>query len=651
MFAVSGQVNTYYADGSGAVTVGAGGTAYAVLTASTPGTAVLKESGIFPVTDRQLVRPYINVFPVADGASGSIYIGAVWMEDASTIGDYIPDELGVWLDPRTGILGTAHASPSVERAQFWVEEATTNLLPNPGAENAAVFGASGVNAAVVTKDSTRAYMGASSFKVVTPGAIGNEGIQINTSSGLGFTGAASPFIGSFWHFGAGSFQTWTRIVYADASVLDTAITPYTGTNGWQRIVTPVATVDPAKTVSTIYLMGRTLSATPQALTFYVDCAQIEQKSYLTSYCDGSLGTGYTWAGTAHASASSRAGAGVTMPVSSRVSTVAGAAMIRAWASGGTPAANKLMVVGQWGLNPGDAIDLGWTPSLGRLSGYWTTNGSSGGGQRLTASGTFPVATWKTAYAGWTATDNYLATNNDALAAFARTLAPYGNTGAVVTLYVGALAGGVQALDGYIGPVITYESPLSDARRALVNTAIDSNGATDLWTLFEEWEAIGSPADLLALQSGQATAGVKAEGQPVNLLALQSGDASYDWHPAGLSGVFSLTPSLSGVLTVGVDMGTAFETNTVAMWLTNLLHDIVGDVTEFAAVTYTVYRADGSTHDSGDLTFFAGRGWNASVDVPALGPGVTERMRIVVRAETPGAVRDFREYVDVSDIAA
>ena len=75
----------------------------------------------------------------------------------------------------------------------------------------------------------------------------------------------------------------------------------------------------------------------------------------------------------------------------------------------------------------------------------------------------------------------------------------------------------------IGPVALYDAPLSDARRALVNTAIDNYD--DLWSLFEEWDAQIQPVDLLALQSGQATAGVTADAQPYDLLALQSGQAT------------------------------------------------------------------------------------------------------------------------------
>ncbi len=45
-------------------------------------------------------------------------------------------------------------------------------------------------------------------------------------------------------------------------------------------------------------------------TLYIDGIQLEQKSYPTTYADGTLGTGYSWSGTAHESTSTRTAANV-----------------------------------------------------------------------------------------------------------------------------------------------------------------------------------------------------------------------------------------------------------------------------------------------------------------------------------------------------
>ncbi len=102
--------------------------------------------------------------------------------------------------------------------------------------------------------------------------------------------------------------------------------------------------------------------------------------------------------------------------------------------------------------------------------------------------------------------------------------PLGATGSVIQLG-SHISGASEHLNGFAGPFAIYEKPLSAARRALVNTAIDSNGATDLWTLFEEWEAVGLPLDTVALQAGQATAGVKAVALPLETGVLQDGRAT------------------------------------------------------------------------------------------------------------------------------
>lgn len=95
----------------------------------------------------------------------------------------------------------------------------------------------------------------------------------------------------------------------------------------------------------------------------------------------------------------------------------------------------------------------------------------------------------------------------------------------------------------------------------------------------------------------------------------------------------------------------FESNTVRVWLRHLAHDLAGNLRDAATVTYTVTRADGSTHTSGSMTYYVDQGWHASFTAPALGSGTTETLRVVVRAQALGATRDFRRSVTVRDIAA
>ena len=61
---------------------------------------------------------------------------------------------------------------------------------------------------------------------------------------------------------------------------------------------------------------------------YFDAVQLEAGSAATPYCDGSLGDGHAWAGTAHASGSSRTEAKLTYAAAGNISAAAGTMM--AW---------------------------------------------------------------------------------------------------------------------------------------------------------------------------------------------------------------------------------------------------------------------------------------------------------------------------------
>lgn len=202
-------------------------------------------------------------------------------------GNAIQIGVTVWIDPITGIVGTAHASPSVSRAAAWVEEATTNLLKNPSAEtNLTDIPATG---ATGTRDTSYASIGAASAKAVTNNGASSEGLIFDTATGLGYTGSVRTFIGSCMARGSGTVSVFIQFVYTDASVVTGSALNIALTGQWQRIVTPTLASDSAKTLDKIRLHIRT--QTQQAATFYVDASQIEEKAYATSYCDGAIGTG------------------------------------------------------------------------------------------------------------------------------------------------------------------------------------------------------------------------------------------------------------------------------------------------------------------------------------------------------------------------
>ena len=86
-----------------------------------------------------------------------------------------------------------------------------------------------------------------------------------------------------------------------ATYTNNGATSSTVKDQWQRLyVTVTVTV-----VGTIQVGVVNNQATTAGMKVWTDAWQYEQKGYVTSYCDGSLGNGYAWTGAAHASTSTR----------------------------------------------------------------------------------------------------------------------------------------------------------------------------------------------------------------------------------------------------------------------------------------------------------------------------------------------------------
>jgi hypothetical protein len=211
----------------------------------------------------------------------------------------------LWLDTRQDYAALMALQGATLRTLTLVErvtshpEGTTNYLANPSAEIdlANIIGAT-------ARDSAYAYAGAWSVKAVTDGAAANQGPYYQSPTGLALTGART-FVGSVYARGAGTVYVRIQFAYTDGSLSNRPTTTATLGDAWTRIITSATTSDGAKTLDRLVLVIRT--STAQAVTFYTDAAQIEEKPSATSYTDGSLGPGYRWLGTAHNSASVREG--------------------------------------------------------------------------------------------------------------------------------------------------------------------------------------------------------------------------------------------------------------------------------------------------------------------------------------------------------
>jgi len=171
-----------------------------------------------------------------------------------------------------------------------IEETTTNLITNPSIEvDIAGWIADGITR---TRDITYSVFGTAALKVVTDNAAALEGfVRVVT----GETAADTEYTFSAYLRGSGT----VRLSIWDTNGGNQFGPTITLTNVWTRYTFTATFSDGVARWVQIY------TNVQQDITFYCDGFQLEQQDYATSYSDGSLGTGYAWAGAAHGSTSTR----------------------------------------------------------------------------------------------------------------------------------------------------------------------------------------------------------------------------------------------------------------------------------------------------------------------------------------------------------
>lgn len=181
-----------------------------------------------------------------------------------------------------------------------LERGITNLVTNPSAEVdltgwSSYLGTGGNGAFSRIAVAGYAVAGTACFRV-------NNSTTAN-AGGYGYHGGGSIGVDLV------SGQQYVLSVYAKANVAGTGLNLFVDpigsatfvlTTGWKRYTYTFTA--PSTGAFAVYIR----SNTPDAIWWF-DAVQVEQGAYATSYVDGSLGLGYSWSGTAHASTSSRTG--------------------------------------------------------------------------------------------------------------------------------------------------------------------------------------------------------------------------------------------------------------------------------------------------------------------------------------------------------
>jgi hypothetical protein len=229
-----------------------------------------------------------------------------------------------------------------------------------------------------------------------------------------------------------------------------------------------------------FVVARVTTPITNAVTFWADAAQLEQKSYATSYCDGSLGTGYTWAGTAHASASTRAVTIISAQAATRVNTVNGSVVAMVQRLEGVTGSPRIWEVGSFGAANGDHLDLVFASPYTTVTCSGYTNAGSG-----SAAQTFGAVQNQAdaLYGDWTSSAfSVKSTAVSGVATGSRTIAPLGVLQPADTgMRIGSSTSGGQNANSLIGPIAIFDRPLTDAELATVSAAMQ-DGSISFTTL-------------------------------------------------------------------------------------------------------------------------------------------------------------------------
>ncbi|NPV90329.1 MAG: RHS repeat protein [Firmicutes bacterium] len=174
----------------------------------------------------------------------------------------------------------AIGAPSYESGKFGngvhITEATTNLLAaNQSSVETNTTGFLSISSATMTRSNEQAWNGSYSLKVVTPGTVAYEGAGTTSTS----VTASITYTASVWLKGTGTVNLYLReIDSSNGHIKDNSLTGITLTSTWTRYMVS-GTFGATGVNARIYVRANGT----QAITFYADGFQLEQKAYATPW--------------------------------------------------------------------------------------------------------------------------------------------------------------------------------------------------------------------------------------------------------------------------------------------------------------------------------------------------------------------------------
>lgn len=237
-------------------------------------TYIAKLSGAIEYETAKAYGEFDIVFradPFAYSAQNSVNFGAVFTR-ASTAYTQAGVEVAT---------GAARFEAAKFASGIMIEEGTTNLLSaNQSSVETDLTGLSVVlGTETLARDVAERWHGTSSLKVTTTGVSG-EGAKTASTD----VSASMDYAASIWAKGSGTINLkLNERDSSDASIGTSDSGAITLTPSWQRIAVS-RTFGPAGVKARLYIQTNST----QAITFYVDGLQLEQKAYATSWTLGGL---------------------------------------------------------------------------------------------------------------------------------------------------------------------------------------------------------------------------------------------------------------------------------------------------------------------------------------------------------------------------
>jgi hypothetical protein len=218
---------------------------------------------------------------------------------------------------RARLSGALHVEQGrwVGRQGIVIEVATTNLISNPSFEVDTTGWTlnQGGSGGAIAQDTSVSRYGVASLRV-DKGTSWTQAYSGTVTVGDGETITASAWV----YLDEIPATNTVSINIRDITNATTRASAYTNQAGWARLSCTWKN-DTGSSVSVRVQLVMNTAATNSSAWF--DGVQLEKKAYATSYCDGSLGDGYSWSGTAHASTSTRTVTVLTVPASGNLNVL------------------------------------------------------------------------------------------------------------------------------------------------------------------------------------------------------------------------------------------------------------------------------------------------------------------------------------------